>query len=86
MTDVTLQDLPPAARAAWVDLRDRLRSALGDDLVAMWAHGGTTSVSDPAHAGDLAGAEMAPFVAFVREHLPPATDRPPGDLPRWSGF
>lgn len=53
MTGVDLQDLPPAARDAWADLRDRLRSALGDDLVAMWAHGGTTSVADPAHLGDL---------------------------------
>lgn len=53
MTSVALQELPPAARAAWEDLRDRLRFALGGDLVAMWAHGGTTSVADPAHAGDL---------------------------------
>jgi Domain of unknown function (DUF4111) len=53
MIGVTLQDLPPAAREPWTDLRDRLRSALGDDLVAMWAHGGTTSVADPPHAGDL---------------------------------
>jgi hypothetical protein len=41
------------AQAAWSDLRDRLRSLLGGDLVAMWAHGGTTSVGDPPHAGDL---------------------------------
>ena len=53
MAGLTLQDLPPTARAAWSDLRDRLRSALGEGLVAMWAHGGTTSVADPAHAGDL---------------------------------
>jgi hypothetical protein len=53
MVGVTLQQLPPAARAAWSDLRDRLRSALVDDLVAIWAHGGTTSVADPVHAGDL---------------------------------
>jgi hypothetical protein len=45
--------LPSHARAAWSDLRDRIRSVLGDDLVAMWAHGGTTSSGDPAHEGDL---------------------------------
>lgn len=53
MVGVELQELPPTARVAWSDLRDRLRSVLGDDLVAMWAHGGTTSIGDPAHAGDL---------------------------------
>ena len=53
MTGVTLTDLPSIAQAAWTDLRDRLRLALGDDLVAIWAHGGTTSVADPAHPGDL---------------------------------
>ena len=50
---VPLDDLPPAAQAAWSDLRDRLRSLLGNDLVAMWAHGGTTSIGDPPHVGDL---------------------------------
>ena len=50
---VALDDLPLTAQAAWSDLRDRLRSGLGDDLIAMWAHGGTTSIDDPPHAGDL---------------------------------
>lgn len=53
MAGVPLLSLPPVARAAWTDLRNRLRSVLGDELVAMWAHGGTTSIGDPAHAGDL---------------------------------
>ena len=53
MVGVPLHDLPPTAQAAWGELRDRLRSVLGDDLVAMWAHGGTTSVDDTTHAGDL---------------------------------
>lgn len=53
MPGVLFDELPNPAQAAWADLRDRLRSALGDDLVAVWAHGGTTVVSDPAHAGDL---------------------------------
>jgi len=53
MSGIRLRDLPPTAQGAWSDLRDRLRAVLRDDLVAIWAHGGTTSVGDPAHAGDL---------------------------------
>ena len=53
MAGVSLQDLPPTAQAAWSELRVELRAALGDELVAMWAHGGTTSIGDPAHVGDL---------------------------------
>lgn len=53
MAGVPLRDLPATAQVAWSDLRDELRSVLGDMLVAMWAHGGTTAVGDPAHAGDL---------------------------------
>jgi hypothetical protein len=53
MSGISLDDLPPMARAAWADLRDRLVAILGDDLVAMWAHGGTVSTGDPPHAGDL---------------------------------
>jgi len=50
---IRLHDLPDAAQAAWSALRHRLVEILGDDLVAMWAHGGTTSVADPARGGDL---------------------------------
>jgi hypothetical protein len=53
VADVPTSGVPPAVRAAWSDLRDRLVTTLGDDLVAMWAHGGATVGSDPAHAGDL---------------------------------
>ncbi len=53
MVGVPLGDLPPIAQAAWSDLGDRLRTVLGDELVAIWAHGGTTSSGDPPHAGDL---------------------------------
>lgn len=53
MAGVALHDIPEPARAAWLQLRDRLLAVLGHDLVAMWAHGGTTSVADPAHAADL---------------------------------
>ena len=50
---VSIQDLPTSARTAWLALRDALRRVLRDDLVAMWAHGGTVAIGDPAHAGDL---------------------------------
>lgn len=53
MAGVPLRELPETARVAWSDLRDRLRTILGDDLVAIWAHGGTTSIGDPPHVGDL---------------------------------
>jgi hypothetical protein len=35
---------------------------------------------------ELLAAEMAPFVAMVREQLPPRDAREPGALPRWSGY
>jgi hypothetical protein len=53
MAGIDLHDLPEAGRNAWLLLRDALLSALGDEMVAMWAHGGTTSISDPGHSGDL---------------------------------
>jgi hypothetical protein len=36
-----------------MSLRDALEPILGDDLVGIWAHGGTTSIADPPHTGDL---------------------------------
>jgi hypothetical protein len=48
-----VEKLPKTARTAWLALRDELQQILGDDLVAMWAYGGTTAVDDPAHAADL---------------------------------
>ena len=38
--------------------------------------------------GDVAllAAEMAPFVAYVRERMPAGEDRQPDALPRWSGY
>ena len=50
---VSLQELPEVARNAWIRLRDDLARLLGDDLVAMWAHGGTTAVDDPPRHADL---------------------------------
>jgi aminoglycoside adenylyltransferase-like protein len=53
MPGIPLESIPDPARSAWIALRDELLAILGDDLVAMWAFGGTTSVEDPAHPGDL---------------------------------
>lgn len=53
MTGTSLDLIPEPAREAWQSLRDELRSILGDDLVATWAHGGSTSSGDPPHDGDL---------------------------------
>jgi hypothetical protein len=50
---IPLDKLPNSARTAWLALRDELQNVLRDDLVAMWAHGGTVAVDDPAHAADL---------------------------------
>jgi aminoglycoside adenylyltransferase-like protein len=50
---IAVEKLPSSARTAWLALRDELLNIVGDDLVAMWAYGGTTAVDDPAHAGDL---------------------------------
>ena len=41
---------PRPARTAWLRLRDGLRDILGDDLVAMWAHGGTLASPRPRQA------------------------------------
>ncbi len=48
-----MDKVPNPARSAWLALRDELQNILGDDLVAMWAYGGTMSVDDPVRAGDL---------------------------------
>ena len=53
MTGVNVTEISDSARSAWTDLRDDLRLILKDDLIAMWAHGGATSVADPVHVGDL---------------------------------
>lgn len=53
MTDLRLEGLPGAARGAWLSLRDELRRILGDDLIAIWAHGGTISTAEPAPTADL---------------------------------
>jgi hypothetical protein len=50
---VPIDDVPEPARIAWLRLRDELRSILQDNLVAVWAYGGTTFPDRPQRAGDL---------------------------------
>ena len=42
--------IPEPARTAWLRLRDGLHDILGDDFVAMWAHGGTIASARPRQA------------------------------------
>lgn len=53
MAGIPLDKVPNSARTAWLALRDELQRTLKDDLVAMWAYGGTTAVDDPTQAADL---------------------------------
>jgi hypothetical protein len=53
MTRIDLGAVPDRARDAWIRLRDELRAILGDDLVALWAYGGTASAGRDAPFGDL---------------------------------
>lgn len=50
---VPLERLPEVARTAWVRLRDELVALLGDDLLAMWGHGGTVATEEPRTSADL---------------------------------
>lgn len=50
---LSLDEMPRVARIAWVRLRDELHAILGQDLIALWAHGGTTSPDRPRRSGDL---------------------------------
>lgn len=66
---VTPAEIPQAARIAWLRLREELRGILGDDLIALWAHGGTTFPDRPRRAGDLdtyAVLERQPDLQIVR--------------------
>lgn len=50
---VPLEKLPEVARNAWMRLRDELAALLGDDLVAIWGHGGTVAMEMPRPSADL---------------------------------
>jgi hypothetical protein len=70
-----------AAAGSWAleHLSERWHAAL---RAALRTYSGSASRVDAR----LLAAEMAPFVSVVRGHLPPGSDRPPGALPRWSGY
>jgi hypothetical protein len=42
--------IPQPASRAWDRLRDELLTILGDDLIAIWAHGGTLASRQPRAA------------------------------------
>jgi hypothetical protein len=50
---IPIERIPEPARKAWERLRDQLLGILGDDLVAAWAYGGTTSAPEGSRIGDL---------------------------------
>lgn len=50
---IPIAQVPDVPRAAWTRLRDELQGILSDDLVAMWAYGGTVSAPEGAPFGDL---------------------------------
>ena len=52
-SSVSLDEIPDAARVVWMRLRDELQVILRHDLVAMWAHGGTTFSEGPPRSADL---------------------------------
>lgn len=53
LSGVSPEDLPPVARDAASRLRQALLAILGDALVAMWVHGGTTFSNGSTQPGDL---------------------------------
>lgn len=50
---VELGALPLSARNACIQLRDSLESLLGDDLIALWAHGAATFPDPPNQLGEV---------------------------------
>jgi hypothetical protein len=50
---IPLSDLPDLAARAGVRLRDEVLAVVGDDLVAVWLHGGTTFSDRPRRTGDV---------------------------------
>jgi hypothetical protein len=50
---LSLEQLPEPARTAWTRLRDGLVGTLGDDLIAVWAYGGTVATEGPSRSADL---------------------------------
>ena len=49
----SIDAMQEVARTAWARLRDELQAILGEDLVAIWAHGGAAIAEGPPRAADL---------------------------------
>ena len=77
---IAIGDIPDAAASASLRLRDELLAILGDDLVGMWLHGGTTFADPPVRPGDL---DICVVVANVTpdERSPRLWRRDPGSTP-----
>ena len=50
---IPLGQLPERARTAWTRLRDGLEAILREDLIAIWAYGGTVAAEGPSRSADL---------------------------------
>ena len=50
---IPLEEIPEVPRLAWTRLREELIAILGEDLVAIWAYGGTTALDGPPRSADL---------------------------------
>ena len=77
---IKIDDLPEAAAAASLRLRDELLAILGADLVSAWVHGGTTFADRPVRPGDL---DICAVVANVApdERTPRVWRADPGSRP-----
>jgi hypothetical protein len=77
---ISIDDLPEAAAAASLQLRGALLAILGDDLVSMWVHGGTTFADRPTRPGDL---DIVAVIAKVDpgERTPRTWRADPGSRP-----
>lgn len=53
-------NIPDPARTAWLRLRDGLVELLGDDLISLWAHGGTLA------SPDWRGADLDTYAILAR--------------------
>jgi len=49
----SIDAMPEVTRTAWTRLRDELQAILGEDLVAIWAHGGAAIAEGPPRPADL---------------------------------
>ncbi len=77
---ISIDGLPEAARAASLRLRNELLAVLGDDLVGVWLHGGTTFTDRSACLGDL---DICAVIASVapNERTPSDWHGDPGSRP-----